>query len=138
MAAGATRHSRPRDRMEYLFLEILVRTKITREYPSSIDTEADLCFCGCVAFSATPANAEEGVKARVDYVSPYVYGRGLLDIIEHILAEPCPPHQSVHAFDGQWIGPPLPAGLKHRQHVFHRRVCLHVVRRRRHVSAALP
>jgi len=55
------------------------------------DTGADLCFLRLCGFSAAPANAEEGVKARVDYVSPYVYGRGLLDIIEHILAEPCPP-----------------------------------------------
>ena len=49
------------------------------------DAEADLRFLRLCGFSAAPANAEESVKAGVDYVSRYEYGRGLLDIIEHIL-----------------------------------------------------
>ena len=51
------------------------------------DTEADMCFLRLCGFSAAPANAEDGVKARVDYVSHLEYGQGLLDIIEHILRE---------------------------------------------------
>jgi hydroxymethylpyrimidine pyrophosphatase-like HAD family hydrolase len=49
------------------------------------DAEGDLCFLRLCGFSAAPANAEDCVKANVDYVSHYEYGRGLLDIIEHIL-----------------------------------------------------
>jgi len=51
------------------------------------DTEADFCFLWLCDLAAAPANAEDGVKARVDYVSRYEYGRGLLDIIEHVLKE---------------------------------------------------
>ena len=51
------------------------------------DTEADLCFLRLCGFSAVPANAEGGVKARVDYASHYENGRGLVDIIEHVLRE---------------------------------------------------
>ena len=51
------------------------------------DTEADFCFLRLCGFSAVPANAEDGVKARVDYVSPHKYGRGLVDIIEQILTK---------------------------------------------------
>jgi hydroxymethylpyrimidine pyrophosphatase-like HAD family hydrolase len=46
------------------------------------DAQGDLPFLSLVGFSAAPANAEAEVKARVDYVSPYAHGQGLLDIIE--------------------------------------------------------
>jgi hydroxymethylpyrimidine pyrophosphatase-like HAD family hydrolase len=48
------------------------------------DAEGDLCFLMRTGFSAAPANAEEAVKARVDYVSAHAYGGGLIDIIEHV------------------------------------------------------
>jgi hydroxymethylpyrimidine pyrophosphatase-like HAD family hydrolase len=46
------------------------------------DTQGDLSFLSLVGFSAAPSNAEPEVKACVDYVSPYVHGQGLVDIIE--------------------------------------------------------
>jgi hydroxymethylpyrimidine pyrophosphatase-like HAD family hydrolase len=49
------------------------------------DAPGDICFLRPVGFSAAPANAEPEVKACVNYVSPYEYGRGLLDIVEQVL-----------------------------------------------------
>ena len=46
------------------------------------DALGDIAFLSLVGFSAAPSNAEPEVKALVDYVSPYEYERGLLDIIE--------------------------------------------------------
>jgi hydroxymethylpyrimidine pyrophosphatase-like HAD family hydrolase len=37
-----------------------------------------------VRFFATPANAEEGLKAHADYVSPYRDIEGVLDILDRI------------------------------------------------------
>jgi len=51
------------------------------------DAEGDLRFLRLCGFSAAPANAEDRVKARVDYVSHYEYGKGLLDIVERLLKE---------------------------------------------------
>lgn len=48
------------------------------------DSGADLAFLDKVGFSAAPANATEGVRAGVDYVSSEPEGRGLVDIIERI------------------------------------------------------
>jgi len=47
------------------------------------DARSDLAFLDLLGTAAAPANADAEVKARVDYVSPYEYGWGLLDIIEH-------------------------------------------------------
>ena len=46
------------------------------------DALGDIAFLTLVGFSAAPSNAEPEVKALVDYVSPYEYERGLLDIVE--------------------------------------------------------
>jgi len=46
------------------------------------DAEGDITFLQLAGCSAAPANADPAVKAMVDYVSPYAYERGLLDIVE--------------------------------------------------------
>jgi hydroxymethylpyrimidine pyrophosphatase-like HAD family hydrolase len=46
------------------------------------DAPGDIAFLNLVGFSAAPSNAEPEVKALVDYVSPYEYERGFLDIIK--------------------------------------------------------
>jgi len=51
------------------------------------DAEGDLCFLQMCGFCAAPANAEPGVHAGVDYVSPYDHSRGLLDIIERVMRD---------------------------------------------------
>jgi hydroxymethylpyrimidine pyrophosphatase-like HAD family hydrolase len=47
------------------------------------DTMGDLAIREQVAFFAVPANAEEGLKARADYVSPFADIEGVLDILTH-------------------------------------------------------
>ena len=46
------------------------------------DAPGDIPFLKLTGLSAAPANAEPQVRSMVNYVSPYEYGRGLLDIIE--------------------------------------------------------
>ena len=46
------------------------------------DAKGDIAFLSLAGRSAAPANAEREVQAVVDYVSPYEYERGLLDIID--------------------------------------------------------
>jgi hydroxymethylpyrimidine pyrophosphatase-like HAD family hydrolase len=46
------------------------------------DAIGDIAFLSLVGFSAAPSNAEPEVKALVDYVSPYEYEQGFLDIVE--------------------------------------------------------
>jgi HAD superfamily hydrolase (TIGR01484 family) len=49
------------------------------------DSDSDwefLRFCG---FTACPSNASEGLKKKVNYLSPYPHGQGTVDIIKHIL-----------------------------------------------------
>ncbi len=50
------------------------------------DARGDLVFLDLLGAAAAPANADAEVRARVDYVSPYEYGRGLLDIIEYFMS----------------------------------------------------
>ena len=45
------------------------------------DSTSDLSFMRIVGRSAAPANAAAGVKAAVDYVSPYEDGNGVVDIL---------------------------------------------------------
>jgi len=45
------------------------------------DSASDLKFLSILGCSAAPANATEEVKARVDYVSPYEDGDGVVDIL---------------------------------------------------------
>jgi len=47
------------------------------------DSASDLKFLSIVGHSATPANAADQVKARVDYVSPYQDGDGVVDILRY-------------------------------------------------------
>jgi hypothetical protein len=49
------------------------------------DAEGDLAFLLILGWSAAPANAEAVVQAAVDYVSPFRFGRGLLDCVDHVL-----------------------------------------------------
>jgi hydroxymethylpyrimidine pyrophosphatase-like HAD family hydrolase len=46
------------------------------------DTPGDLPIADRVAFFACPANADEKVKTRADYISPYPEIAGVLDILE--------------------------------------------------------
>ncbi len=48
------------------------------------DSPSDLAFLPLVGFSAAPANAADAVKVQVHYVSPYPYGRGVIDIFQEI------------------------------------------------------
>lgn len=48
------------------------------------DDENDLSFLRLVGFSACPNNSAPKVKTFVDYVSPYKYGKGVLDILERL------------------------------------------------------
>jgi HAD superfamily hydrolase (TIGR01484 family) len=45
------------------------------------DSASDLKFLSILGCSAAPANAADEVKARVDYVSPYEDGDGVVDIL---------------------------------------------------------
>jgi len=45
------------------------------------DSTSDLKFLSILGRSAAPANAADEVKARVDYVSPYEDGDGVVDIL---------------------------------------------------------
>ena len=45
------------------------------------DSASDLKFLSILGPSAAPANAADEVKARVDYVSPYEDGDGVVDIL---------------------------------------------------------
>jgi len=45
------------------------------------DSASDLKFLSILGRSAAPANAADEVKARVDYVSPYEDGDGVVDIL---------------------------------------------------------
>lgn len=45
------------------------------------DSTSDLKFLSIVGRSAAPANATDEVKAKVDYVSPYENGDGVVDIL---------------------------------------------------------
>lgn len=47
------------------------------------DSASDLKFLSILGRSAAPANAADEVKARVDYVSPYEDGDGVVDILCH-------------------------------------------------------
>lgn len=47
------------------------------------DSASDLEFLSILGRSAAPANAADEVKARVDYVSPYEDGDGVVDILRH-------------------------------------------------------
>jgi hydroxymethylpyrimidine pyrophosphatase-like HAD family hydrolase len=60
-------------------------TGITSERLAGIgDTMGDMAIRRQVRYFATPANAEEGLKAHADYVSPYRDIEGVLDILERI------------------------------------------------------
>lgn len=48
------------------------------------DTEGDRFIAEAVGYFACPANAEESLKSRADYVSPYEEARGVLDILGHL------------------------------------------------------
>jgi HAD superfamily hydrolase (TIGR01484 family) len=45
------------------------------------DSTSDLKFLSIIGHSAAPSNAADEVKARVDYVSPYEDGDGVVDIL---------------------------------------------------------
>jgi HAD superfamily hydrolase (TIGR01484 family) len=47
------------------------------------DSDVDLQFLAEVGFSAAPSNANEAVKASVQYVSPYRAAGGVRDILQH-------------------------------------------------------
>jgi HAD superfamily hydrolase (TIGR01484 family) len=47
------------------------------------DSPSDLKFLELVGYSAAPANAAAEVKRRVDYLSPYKNGDGVVDILQH-------------------------------------------------------
>jgi hypothetical protein len=49
------------------------------------DAEGDLAFLRLAGFSGAPANAASPVQAAVDYVSPFRFGRGLLDVASQVL-----------------------------------------------------
>lgn len=49
------------------------------------DSPNDLPFLRLVGRSAAPANAAAPVRTAVDYVSPYEYAEGVLDILRHWL-----------------------------------------------------
>jgi HAD superfamily hydrolase (TIGR01484 family) len=51
------------------------------------DSTSDLKFLSIVGRSAAPANATDQVKARVNYVSPYEDGEGVVDILRHWLEQ---------------------------------------------------
>ncbi len=50
------------------------------------DSDTDLSFLRLVAWSAAPANATPAVRAAVAYVASQPVGRGLLEILERIVA----------------------------------------------------
>lgn len=50
------------------------------------DADSDLVFLDRVGFSAAPANATAGVRARVDHVAASRCGEGLLEIVDRIVA----------------------------------------------------
>ncbi|RME82405.1 MAG: HAD-IIB family hydrolase [Caldilineae bacterium] len=47
------------------------------------DADNDLAFLARVGRRGAPANANERVKALVDYVSPYATGQGVRDVLRH-------------------------------------------------------
>jgi hydroxymethylpyrimidine pyrophosphatase-like HAD family hydrolase len=49
------------------------------------DSDPDLGFLQLCHFSAAPANATPAVQQAVDYVSPWPFGEGLLDILGRFL-----------------------------------------------------
>ncbi len=50
------------------------------------DSIGDVPFLRIVGFSAAPANASETVKSVVDYCSPWVDGRGVVDVIRQCIS----------------------------------------------------
>jgi HAD superfamily hydrolase (TIGR01484 family) len=51
------------------------------------DAGGDLAFLRVTGRSAAPANAEPVVQAAVEYVSPFRFGRGLLDSVGNVMEE---------------------------------------------------
>jgi len=47
------------------------------------DSDVDLPFLAAVGFSAAPSNANDAVKACVNYVSSYRTADGVRDILRH-------------------------------------------------------
>lgn len=61
------------------------RTALSRDRLVGIgDTLSDMPIRERVAFFACPANAQEGLKAVADYVSPYAEARGVADILRQL------------------------------------------------------
>ena len=50
------------------------------------DTAGDLYIADHCSFFACPANAEDEIRRRADYVSPYPEAKGVLDILERLRA----------------------------------------------------
>ncbi len=50
------------------------------------DDTGDISFLKLAGYSAAPQNAIPAVKDVVDYVSPFTFGQGVLDIIEQVRA----------------------------------------------------
>ncbi|MEA3334896.1 MAG: HAD hydrolase family protein [Chloroflexota bacterium] len=48
------------------------------------DSPSDICFLELAAVAAAPANAADPVLEMVDYVSPWPFTRGVLDIMHHV------------------------------------------------------
>lgn len=49
------------------------------------DADGDLSFLERVGYSAAPTNATDAVKRAVNYVSPFEYGKGVVDILKRLL-----------------------------------------------------
>lgn len=64
---------------------VAAATGLKKERMAGIgDTTSDIAIADRVAFFACPANADERIKARAHYVSPFAEARGVLDILEHL------------------------------------------------------
>jgi hydroxymethylpyrimidine pyrophosphatase-like HAD family hydrolase len=50
------------------------------------DSPSDICFMEIAGFSAAPANAAPPVQAMAAYISPQPHTRGVLDILQRVIA----------------------------------------------------
>nr|MDO8088640.1 HAD hydrolase family protein [Candidatus Sigynarchaeum springense] len=49
------------------------------------DSDSDLAFMDLYGVTACPSNGSPGLKVKVDYVSPFAYAKGSIDIITRLL-----------------------------------------------------
>jgi hydroxymethylpyrimidine pyrophosphatase-like HAD family hydrolase len=57
----------------------------TSEVAGIGDSMSDYDFLDLCGFKACPANGAQKLKEKVDYVSPYPFAKGTIDIINHVL-----------------------------------------------------